>query len=319
MSQIVHKPEIFIVLNPNAAKGKAASQRQEIEQWFSLRDIPVRMVLTERPFDAIELAKDAVLSGYRVIVAAGGDGTVNEVVDGVVRANRELDLPFEEQPVVGLLPIGRGNDFAHTARIPKDLEGACSLIASNSWKAVDYGELFGGIFPEGRCFVNGVGIGFEPMVNFVASEFKRIGGMPSYLLGFLKIMIHYPKPVDLTIETDGPTVRCSTQQISICNGRRMGSMFIMGPEARLDDGLLDIVYANRPIAGREILKYAIRFFGGTQLKTDRFSLLRATEVEVRTDGDETLVCHTDGEAVSRGCSSVRVKLYPGGLKFIRNS
>lgn len=318
MSNSTHRPEMFIVLNPNAAKGKAASQRQAIERWFSERDIPVRMVLTERPFDAIELAKDAVHAGYRTIIAAGGDGTVNEVVDGVIRATRELGLAVHESPLVGLLPIGRGNDFAYVARIPKDLDGACELIASGVWKAMDYGEVFGGRFPDGRCFVNGVGIGFEPMVNFVASDFKRISGMLSYLFGFLKIMIHYPKPVDLVIESDRGTVSCSTQQISICNGRRMGSMFIMGPEAEIDDGLLDIVYANRPIAGRHILRYAIRFFSGSQLKTDRFSLMRATEVTVRTEGEESLVCHTDGEAVSRGCSSVRVKLFAGGLKFIRN-
>ena len=96
MSNSTHRPEMFIVLNPNAAKGKAASQRQAIERWFSERDIPVRMVLTERPFDAIKLSKNAVHAGYRTIIAAGGDGTVNEVVDGVIRATRELGLAVHE-------------------------------------------------------------------------------------------------------------------------------------------------------------------------------------------------------------------------------
>lgn len=312
------KPEIFIVLNPNAAKGRALSQRAAIEDYFASNRIPVRMVLTERPLEAIGLAKEAVLSGYRTVVAAGGDGTINEVVDGVVRATRELGLSAEEAPLVGLIPIGRGNDFAFFAKIPKTVEDACKLIASKKWKAIDYGEVTGGRFPEGRCFVNGVGIGFEPLVNFVASDFKKISGMLSYLFGFLKIMVHYPAPILVEIASEHGSFACSTQQISICNGRRMGSMFIMGPNAELDDGLLDVVYANKPIKGREILKYAVRFFSGSQLKTDRFSSFRATGVTVTAPTD-SLPCHTDGEEVSRGCRSISVKLFPAGVKFIRIS
>jgi diacylglycerol kinase family enzyme len=159
--------EPVIVLNPHAAKGRALSQRDTIAAWFSQAGIPIRMVLTQKPLDAIDLARDAVIAGHRTIIAAGGDGTMNEVVEGVVRASRSLDLPDEETPIVGLIPIGRGNDFAWFAGIPKDVKEACEVIASGSWSFIDYGELFGGKFPEGRCFINGVGIGFEPMVNLM--------------------------------------------------------------------------------------------------------------------------------------------------------
>jgi len=98
----------------------------------------------------------------------------------------------------------------------------------------------------------------------------------------------------------------------------MGSTFIMGPEAEIDDGLLDIVYANKPIKGSHIIWYALRFFSGSQLKTERFSMIRAKEVTITTE-KELLVCHTDGEGVSEGCSSVKVKLTPKGLKFLRKS
>ena len=317
MPQIATKSELFIVLNPNAAKGRALSQRSAIESFFTSREIPMHMVLTERPMEAIELAREAVLDGYRTIIAAGGDGTMNEVVDGVVGASRELGLARDEYPVVGLIPIGRGNDFAYFAGIPHTVEASCSLIASGRWSSIDYGELFGGKFTEGRCFVNGVGIGFEPLVNFVASDFKRVSGMMSYILGFVKILFNYPAPIRVTISTEDKTITCDTQQISLCNGRRMGSTFMMGPLAELDDGLLDIVYANRPILGREILRFAVKFLSGSQLKSDRFSLIRARDITVTADED-TLVCHTDGEEVSRGCNRIAVKLYPGGLKCIRN-
>lgn len=278
----------------------------------------MRMVFTGQPLDAVEQARKATHSGKRLIVAAGGDGTVNEVVEGVVRASRELGLSFEHMPVIGILPIGRGNDFAYSAGIPRNIASACALIAKGVWRAIDYGEVFGGRFPNGRCFVNGVGIGFEPLVNFVASDFKRIGGMLSYLAGFIKVLFNYPEAVEVVIESGESSFVCETQQISVCNGRRMGSAFIMGPQARLDDGLLDVVYANKPINGREIIRYAMRFFSGSQLKTDRFSLFRTTSVKISAQTD-ALACHADGEEVSRGCRSIAVQLYGGGLKLIGNS
>lgn len=317
MPSVPTKSAIFIILNPEAAKGRALYHRKAIEGYFSKENIPFRLVLSERSQDAIRLAREAVLAGHRTIIAAGGDGTINEVVDGVVRATRELGLSKEESPVVGLLPIGRGNDFAWFAKIPKNLKKACALIASGTWTALDYGELFGGKFPEGRCFVNGVGIGIEPLVNFVASDFKRITGMLSYLLGFIKVLLNFPDPMRVTVRDGDEEFVLDTQQISLCNGRRMGSMFIMGPEAELDDGLLDVVYANKPVKKSEIIRYALRFFSGSQLKTDRFSLFRSTDVSITAEED-VLACHADGEEVSRACRSISVRLFPGELKFIRN-
>ena len=317
MPRSATQSKICIILNPNAAKGRALKQRSVIESYFNEHKIPIQLLLTERPYEAIELAKQAVFDGYRTIIAAGGDGTVNEVVDGAIRGTRQLNLTDEEAPVMGLIPIGRGNDFAFFANVPKDVKQACDLIVKQTYSRIDYGELWGGRFVDGRCFVNGVGIGFDSLVNFEASDFKRVSGMLSYLLGFIKIMIHYPQAVKVKITSEQESISLETQQISLCNGRRMGSTFIMGPHAELDDGLLDVVYANRPIAGKEILGYAIKFFSGSQLKTDRFSMFRATDITITADED-TLVCHTDGEEVSRGCREIRVKLFPHSLKFLRN-
>jgi diacylglycerol kinase family enzyme len=161
-----------------------------------------------------------------------------------------------------------------------------------------------------------VGIGFEPMVNYVASSFKRISCMASYLLGFLQVLLNYPKAVPLTITTEKEKIVLETQQISVCNGRRMGSTFIMGPKAEVDDGLLDVVYANTPIAGSKILWYALKFFSGTQLKSKKFSMIRSDEVKIEA-AEDLLVCHADGEGVSQGCRTIEVKLYKNGLKFIR--
>ncbi|MFA5468552.1 MAG: YegS/Rv2252/BmrU family lipid kinase [Sphaerochaetaceae bacterium] len=307
---------LFIVLNPNAAKGGALQHRQAIENYFLSRNIEFVLALTECRADGIRLAKEATIKGFKTIIAAGGDGTLNEIVDGITRAIREKNLSFEEAPVVGQIPIGRGNDFAFVAKIPQKLEEACQLILDGRWLPTDYGELFGGIFPQGRCFVNGVGIGVEPQVNFIATDFKRISGMLSYLVAFLKILRNFPTPMKLKVVGDNNKEQILSQQFSICNGRRMGSAFLMAPDSVIDDGLLNVVYANRPIKKRAILYYVLKFFAGTQLKTDRFSQFLTTQISVEADGD-VMAIHCDGEEVSRGCSSLTVKVFPKQLKVIR--
>jgi YegS/Rv2252/BmrU family lipid kinase len=305
----------FIILNPHAAKGKARTAQGSIERCFSEKGYPFEIVLTEHPLHAIGLARKAVLDGYKLIVAAGGDGTLNEVVDGVLRTSREQELAFHDIPMVGLIPIGRGNDFAYIARTPKNIAQACDLIMEQKWLPTDCGEVFGGIYPKGRYFINGVGLGFEPLVNFVASDFKRISGMLSYLMGLLKVMMRYPKSLYVTFECDNGTSACETQQISVCNGRRMGSMFLMGPEAIIDDGLLDVVYANQEIKRYQILWYAVKFLSGKQIFSPKFSSFRTSRITVEAQG--LLACHADGEEISRGCGTISIQLYPASLKFVR--
>lgn len=318
MTQTHNENTICIILNPHADKGRALIKRAQIESSCKRFHLSYKIKLTSGPLDAINIAKDAVLAGYKTIVSAGGDGTANEVADGMVRGIREKGLSFASSPVLGIIPVGRGNDFAFTAKIPHNVEKAIELISQQEWSSTDYGELVGGRFEEGRCFLNGVGIGFEPLVNFVASDFKRVHGMASYLLGFMKVMLHYPKPSKIFISVDDEKeFTLETQQLSVCNGRRMGSMFIMGPVASIDDGVLDMVYANKPLRGGQIVLLALRFFKGTQLKTSHFSMIRGKKVTLRAT-QPSLVCHTDGEEVSRGCESIDIQLFPGELKCIRN-
>ncbi len=311
--------KICIILNPHADKGRAFKKMTLIESSCDKYNLSYEIKLTQGPLDAIKLAKEAVFLGFSTIVSAGGDGTVNEVVDGIVKGIREKHLSFASFPVLGIIPIGRGNDFAFSAGIPRNVDKAVELISHDLWSSTDYGELIGGRFEDGRCFLNGVGIGFEPLVNFIASDFKRVHGMASYLLGFFKVLMNYPKPNKIFIRIDDEKeFTVYTQQLSVCNGRRMGSMFMMGPLASIDDGVLDMVYANKPLKGGQISLLALRFFKGTQLNSPHFSLLRGKKMTLRTETPE-LVCHTDGEEVSRGCDSIKIQLYPGELKCIRNA
>lgn len=308
-------PEVYVILNPNAAKGKAFRQRDRIVSCFTGAGYRCEIVCTTAPRNAAALAYQAVRDGRKLIVAAGGDGTINEVVDGALRVVEELGVPHEDAPVLGLIPIGRGNDFAFSAGISKDIPTACQRIIGGEHRRIDVGKVYGGDFPEGRHFINGVGMGFEPLVNFCAMDFKRLSGMPSYVLALIKIMCHYPAPIQLTMRTDNGEERFATQQVSICNGRRMGSTFLMGPDAILDDGLLDIVYAAQPIKGSELIPLALLFFKGKQTGHRYFKVQRTKNISLEAPAGGMPV-HADGEVISRNCSSIRVELVPEALTIM---
>lgn len=297
--------EVIVILNPQAGKGRARRFEPAIRQALGA---DATLVVTEEPGGAEALAYKATVDGWPVVVAAGGDGTVNETVNGICKAAEG----GATKPKLGILPVGRGNDFAWAMKIPRSIEEAVAAIRSKKVRTIDVGFMHGGDFPEGRWFINGLGVGFEPLVNFEASAFKRISGVPSYVLALIKVMINYPRPYDLEIILDGKSSFAKSQQLSVCNGRRMGSAFLMAPDALVDDGLLDVVYANVPIAPYRFLPIAVKFFKGDQVKLPEFTVQRAKEVVLRSR-DNPMPVHIDGEAVSRGCMEVSIRLHAASI------
>ncbi len=301
--------KLFILLNPHAAKGRGMARKKEIMDLFSKGGYDATVVFTEKGIGASSLAYQATLEGWQAIIAAGGDGTVNEVVDGILRAVTEKQI---SAPSLGVLPIGRGNDFAWGMGIPTDLKKAVDLIVSGKTRLIDAGITYGGNYPQGRYFINGQGMGFEPLVNFIASDFKHVSGTLSYVLALIKILVDHPDPFQVQLTLDGETRSYTTQQLSICNGRRMGSAFIMGPDALFDDGYFDVVFANRPIKNSGLLLIALKFFKGTQVKLPSFSVVRAKSVKVVSE-NKPMPVHVDGEEISKGCVQFSTELLPSVL------
>ncbi len=301
--------KLFILLNPHAAKGKALVRKKEIMSLFSKGGFEATVVMTEKGIGASDLAYQATVQGWSTIIAAGGDGTVNEVVDGILRAVADKQIPA---PSLGVLPVGRGNDFAWGMGIPRDLTKASELIIGGRTRTIDAGITYGGHYPQGRYFINGQGMGFEPLVNFIASDFKHVSGTLSYVLALIKILIAHPEPFRVELTLDGKTEQLETQQLSICNGRRMGSAFIMGPDALFDDGLFDVVYANRPIKNSRLLGIALKFFKGSQVKLPSFTVIRAKSIKLVSENNPMPV-HVDGEEISKGCMQFSTEILPAAL------
>lgn len=310
---ITGEQRVDIILNPAAAKGKAISLKGRIENTMRSLGINHRIFCTERVWHAAELAKRSVEDQVDVIVAAGGDGTCNEVVNGMMAAAEAGNV----LPELAVFPIGRGNDFAYMFDIPKKVEDFCSLLINGESTPIDIGSIVGGIYPEGRYFINGTGIGFEPMVTIKASEFTRVSGVPSYILALIHVLKDYPKAVDVVISVDGKQQTLATQQISICNGKRMGGAFLMGPEADISDGLLDLNYVNRPLRGSQILRLVGRFLSGSQIRHPSITAERARHISIHA-GSGGLVCHADGEIIAFDTDHLEVDVCPGAIRLIHS-
>jgi diacylglycerol kinase (ATP) len=309
--------DIKIILNPAAAKGKAGRELSTIKKLMDSYNLSYDLEITKEVWHASRAAEAAAEQGYSVVVAAGGDGTCNEVINGLM-SYRRSDEGRGNETAFAVLPIGRGNDFAYSLGIKSSLDDAVKLIKEGRQKEIDVAKVYGGDYPEGRYFVNGLGIGFEPLVNLTASRYKRISGVLSYVVAVIQIMKNYPEaiPVLLQYGEKDSIKSVSTQQISICNGRRMGGAFLLGPDAILDDGQLDLCYVNRPVSGSKILYLVTRFFRGTQKSHSFVSSDLVGDIVVKTkNGEKGLICHIDGEMITKGdgTDQLSIHLYPQSL------
>ena len=144
-----------IIANPVAGGGASEQAIPQVERILSEYGLDFDLVRTERPWHGADLAQEAVAAGYDVVVAMGGDGTSNEVLNGLMQAKQAS----VEICAMGVLCAGRGNDFAYGTGIPTDLEEGCQALAQGYRHTIDVGRVVGGLYPQGRYFGNGVGIG----------------------------------------------------------------------------------------------------------------------------------------------------------------
>jgi YegS/Rv2252/BmrU family lipid kinase len=299
-----------IIVNPTSGRGAGEGAVPLIDQMLSDHGLEFDMVRTQRPWQAAELAQQAVTDGYDVVVAAGGDGTANEVLNGLMWAK----LAGSGNAAMGILSVGRGNDFAFGMGIPDDLAAGCQALAQNHRRTIDVGRVVGGQYPEGRYFGNGVGIGFDAVVGFVALEMKRLSGFPSYIVAALKTIFLYYKAPLVRIEYDDQTFTMPALMVSIMNGRRMGGGFLMAPEGEVDDGLLDLCIAKQ-VSRARIFTLIPRFMAGTQatqkpIRTGRTQRIVVTAVE------GILPAHADGETLCTEGQQLTVELLPSQIDIL---
>jgi YegS/Rv2252/BmrU family lipid kinase len=301
-----------IIVNPVSGRGAGEAAIPIVEEHLRALGLEYDLVRTERPWHAAELAQEAVRDGYDVVVAVGGDGTANEVLNGLMLAREER--PGEPLPAMGMLSVGRGNDFAFGVGVPRDLEAACQALARGRRRKIDIGRVEGGLYPQGRYFGNGVGIGFDAVVGFEAAKLKRLSGFPSYIVAALKTMLLYYRAPLVTIEYDGQTFTQPSLMVSVMNGRRMGGGFMMAPEGRNDDGQLDLCIVAQ-VSQARMLPLIVRFMQGTQATQKSVKTARGRKVVV-TALKGVLPAHADGETLCVEGQRLALELLPAQIEVI---
>ena len=299
-----------IIVNPISGRGTGKKSIPAIQQQLTDLNLDFDIVLTEKPWHASDLAEQAVKDGYNVVVAAGGDGTVNEVMNGLMRAQEDHLLAA----AMGVLGVGRGNDFAYGIHVPHNLEKDCRILAEDHRVAIDVGYVEGGDYPQGRFFANGIGIGFDTVVGFEAAKLKFLTGFPSYAVAAIKTIFLYDKAPLVQIETDEDVFTVPALMVSVMNGQRMGGGFLMAPEGDPHDGLLDICIA-RQVSRGKILALIPHFIKGDQKTHPAVQMLRSKNIKI-TALEGSLPAHADGETLCEAGKELAVELLPQRLEII---
>jgi diacylglycerol kinase (ATP) len=299
-----------IIANPAAGRGTSGQAVPRIERMLSGYGLDFDLVHTERPWDATELAREAAATGYDVVVAVGGDGTANEVLNGLMQAQQE----GLGTCALGVLCVGQGNDFAYSMGISLDLEVGCRALAQGHRRTIDVGRVAGGHYPKGRYFGNGVGIGFDAVVGFEALKMTRLHGFLSYLVAVLKTVFLYYKAPLVTIEYEEQTITQPSLMVSIMNGQRLGGGFMMAPEGKPDDGLFDLCIAGE-VSRARIFGLIPHFIRGTQATQEPIQTGQARRVVV-TAVEGVLPAHADGETLCTEGRRLEIELLPRQVEVI---
>jgi YegS/Rv2252/BmrU family lipid kinase len=288
---------LTVILNPNAGKGKARLMLSRIEKRLKAEELVFDVLETTGPGHATELAREAVGRGAETVVAAGGDGTVREVVSGLAGT----------KAVLGIVPLGSGNDFCKTIGLPRELETACRVIRSGRVRRFDLGRV------GSTYFANAVGIGFDALVVIEANRIRWLKGLPLYVGSVLRAMLRFDCPHTI-IELDDRKFEQQILLVACANGQYYGGGFHIAPEAKADDGLLDVCvidHVNR-LRILQKLMYVIRGTHGTQPEVKFYRSRKA----VITSPD-VLFVEADGDLVPEADPHrVEVELLPGALSVM---
>lgn len=286
----------MLVVNPVAGRGKTLKILPYLLEVLKELEVPFEHRLTSGPGEATELARRAVEEGFSRVVAVGGDGTTQEVVNGIIGSSAAL----------GVIPTGSGNDFAKAIGVPLRLPEAVATLKGGRIRRIDLARL------GERFFINGLGIGLDGAVAYRFRKMKRLGGELGYLWGAIHEALTFR---GFPVELKAPNWDCKSRALltGVCNGRYLGGNFQLTPHAQVDDGLLDI-YMIRDMSPLKRLIEIPKVRRGTHLSLKEVEIHRAPWVEITLG--HPLPAHMDGETFRLEPGRVKVEVVPKALDVI---
>jgi YegS/Rv2252/BmrU family lipid kinase len=299
-----------LIVNPASANGRTGRRFDAVARAVRAAIGDFEALFTHGRGDAVRLAGEAADQGAKLVVAVGGDGTASEVIDGLLHRPRDPDLRF------GLIPRGTGGDFRRSAGIPADLEGAARLLAGRGAHAIDLGRItFTG--HDGRRqvrhFANVAGGGISGLVvQRVESGSKVLGGKLSFMIASARALVGWrDQPVRWRAD-GGAWIEQRVTALSVCNGGWFGGGMRVAPEARMDDGLFDVVVWSG-LGFKDFLTKKRMLYDGRHVTLPNTRVLRAREVEVEPLEGARVLLDVDGE--QPGVLPARFTILPAALRL----
>jgi YegS/Rv2252/BmrU family lipid kinase len=310
----------LIIYNPVAGRGRVQTQWPQVEQALYAAGVDFDAVATEAPLHALKLTKSASQK-YSAVVGVGGDGTIHEIVNGLLQASGE-----KETIALGLVPLGTGDDFAKVlppeASIggkPYDWHMAVQKISQGQTRLFDVGRMVGDhLCPElgegAHYFTNGMDVGFGAhAARAISTVPKYLKGMSAYLAGILKTLIDYPV-LHLCLQLDDqPSFEQATTMTAITNGRCFANGFWVCPNAQPDDGLFDLM-VTQAVSRLTILRMIPKLTRGTHINERVISMYRARHVVIESQAP--LMVEADGEIPYVETHRLELDILPRKLRVI---
>lgn len=302
----------IVIVNPAANYGLAAKWSVEARDRV-VRQLNAEWVETNCPMEAAELACNAARQGFQYVFAAGGDGTVNEVLNGLMKAG----LGKRERPVLGIIPLGSGNDFYSSLEANRQTVAAAHLAGTEAKLWVDVGHVtFDGYQ---RYFCLGVGVGFIGWANIQRLKIsRRVKGHLGYLLASAVALLTYSLVPDVKIAFNEAPYELEqvASMIMVSNGSSVGGGFKITPDANIDDGQFDICIVDHT-ARWQLARLILQARSGSHIHSREVRIIRASQISITAS--RPLPVHVDGELppeVLNGVRHINVKVVPAELRVI---
>ncbi len=290
-----------IILNPFAGKGRAFKSIRKIEKYLHKYFMEYDMTITDSPKQAINFALESVNQGIEYIIAAGGDGTINEVLNGIMKSNNP------DKVKLGIIPVGGGNDFIKNIDYPKKLEKQIKLLRRRITQEIDIGQV------EDYYFINTLGIGFDAQVTITFSKSKTLDGSAGYMKAVMKTLMKC-KIYPVEIQMNDITITGDKLFVSVGNGKCCGGKFHLTPDAKIDDGVFDFCIVDK-LTRREIIKFLPKTVKGKHINLPPVTMLQGKEIKVKSETD--LPVYFDGEIPDlKDKKNIDIKILPKRVNLI---
>lgn len=294
-----------VILNPYSNRWNSHKRWPEAESGLKAAGVDFEMVVSQKKGQIVDLAEQAVREAFSPIIVAGGDGSIGDAANGLMRAARATRGAL---PPLAIMPTGSANDIAYALGLPTDLNEAGKVIAAGKTKAMDLGKL------NDRYFVNNSAAGLEPYVTIKHEKIQWIKGMARYLVAAVEAIMEKPE-WHADVKWDDDAYKGKISLISIGNGRRTGGFF-MTPHADPFDGKLTLAFGYRAtrLGLFQALPRAFNEDKGSYVEMEGMREVQASRISVHLDKPSP--AHTDGELLPAWIQDFEYEIHPQCLKVI---